>query len=242
MKNIIKTTILALALTTSANAIDKLTQKEASSLENLTIFKQAQVKIMAAYKSDKFYHIRANIRGQVNELFLTIDKKHLIAGDVINTINGEKLSVPVDLKNTIGQEAFTYGTGNEELILFTDPECPYCKKFESYFPQIKDKVKIKVFFYPLDFHPNAKDLSVYIMSKKTLDEKAQALFDATKDSKDFINRKIDQKDLTELNTKLSKHIQLAQELGVRGTPALFDKDGNKVSWVELLMKNGIQVK
>jgi thiol:disulfide interchange protein DsbC len=242
MTNIIKSTLLVLALFTSASAIEKLNQKEIKSLENLAIFQQAQIKIIDAYKSDDFYHVRANIRGQVNELYLTANKKHLIAGDIINTTNGSKITVPVDLKNTIGQEAFSYGTGKEELILFTDPECPYCKKFESYFPQIKDKVKIKIFFYPLDFHANAKDLSLYIMSKKTADQKAQALFDVTKDSSDFKNRSIDEKHLAELNTTLNKHIQLAQELGVRGTPALYDKNGNKVSWVELLMKNGIQVK
>ena len=35
---------------------------------------------------------------------------------------------------------------------------------------------------------------------------------------------------------------IAQRLGVQGTPALYDKDGKKVVWVNLLKEHGIIVK
>lgn len=226
---------------TAATAAEKLSDKQIKEIENLELFKRVQINVKSAYDAGSVYLLKVNVRGGSDEIYLTKDKKYLIAGDVINTTNGEKLSVPADLSKVNGNEAFTYGTGKDEYVLFTDPECPYCKKFESYLPQIKDKVKIKVMFFPLDFHKNAKDISTYVMSKKDQDAMATALFNTTKDSVDFKNRKIDAATQTKLNEKLEKQINIGKELGVQGTPAVFDKDGNKVSWVAMLSKYGIKV-
>ena len=226
---------------TAATAAEKLSDKQIKEIENLELFKRVQINVKSAYDAGSVYLLKVNVRGGSDEIYLTKDKKYLIAGDVINTTNGEKLSVPADLSKVNGNEAFTYGTGKDEYVLFTDPECPYCKKFESYLPQIKDKVKIKVMFFPLDFHKNAKDISTYVMSKKDQDAMATALFNTTKDSADFKNRKIDAATQTKLNEKLEKQINIGKELGVQGTPAVFDKDGNKVSWVAMLAKYGINV-
>ncbi len=100
------------------------------------------------------------------KFFLTKDKNYLISGVVVDVKTGSQISAPVDLSNLKNKEALIYGNGKDEYVLFTDPECSYCKKFESYFPLLKDKVKIKIFFFPLDFHENAKDLSFYIMGQK----------------------------------------------------------------------------
>lgn len=235
--------LLAFALTTtSLSAAQVLNNKQISEIENLELFKGINIKVLNAYDEGSFYLLRVSIRGGVDEIYLTKDKKFLIAGDVINTQTGEKLEIPVDLTGVKGNESFTYGSGDQEFFLFTDPECPYCKKFESYFPQIKDKVKINVFFYPLDFHENAKDISLYIMSQKTPEAKANAMFNITKDSELFKNRNIPKVELEKLEAHLEKQMEIAGKLGVRGTPAVYDTKGNKVSWAQLLMNYGIELK
>lgn len=83
--------------------------------------------------------------GNADEIYLTKDKKLILSGDLIDVNSGIKISAPADLTGVRGKEAFVYGKGTEEYFLFTDPECPYCKKFESYLPQIENKVKIKYF-------------------------------------------------------------------------------------------------
>ncbi len=48
--------------------------------------------------------------------------------------------------------------------------------------------------------------------------------------------------LEKLEKKLEEHINLGISLNVQGTPALFDKDGNSIVWVNLLEKYGIEFK
>lgn len=234
--------LLAFAIsTTTLTAYDELSKKEISNIENLNLFKEINIKIKNAYDMGSLYLLKVKVRGNSDEIYLTKDKQHLIAGDVLSTKNGEKLTIPVDLKEIRGKEALTFGTGKDEYFLFTDPQCPYCKKFESFFPQIKDKVKINIFFYPLDFHKEAKDLSLYVMSKKTQKEKEDALLNITANSDSFINRTISKDELKTLEKKLETQMQVAHELDVRGTPAVFDSKGNKVSWVQLLQNYGIEL-
>lgn len=241
MLKILKSIFIALAIISSANAAQTLSQNEINEIQNLELFKKAQVEVKQAYDAGSVYLVNVNIRGKSDKIFLTKDKKYLIAGDVIDTKTGEALEVPVDLKPTLGKEAFTFGTGTDEYVLFTDPECPYCKKFEEYFPQIEDKVKIRVFYFPLDMHKNARDISLYIMSQKTYKDKVKAMLGTTKDTDAFKNRKYADGELEKLQKQLDSQLAIAADLGIRGTPSVFDAEGNKVNWVGMLQKYGINV-
>lgn len=234
--------LLILGMSIALNATQELPKNELEKLENLELLKRAQIKVIKGFDNGSLYLLNIEVKGNADQVYLTKDKKFLIAGDVINTSTGERVSIPVDMTITKGKEAFTFGTGEDEFVLFTDPECPYCKKFESYFPQISDKVKIRVFYFPLSMHENAKDISLFNMSKKTLDEKIKAMMNTDKNSVDFKNRKYEKGELEKLEAHLQSQLDVAMKLNVQGTPAVFDKNGNKVSWVELLSKYGIQVK
>ena len=79
-------------------------------------------------------------------------------------------------------------------------------------------------------------MSMYIMSKKTNAEKIKAMLSININDEDYKNRNYSKKELAELETSLNAQIAIAQELEVRGTPAVFDKEGNKVSWPNMLTK------
>ncbi len=235
-------TVSAMAMFLNASST-QLNQETINNFKELELFKRVNIDIVNGHDLGSLYYLTIKVQGNPNTVYLTKDKKYLISGDVINTASGKKLVAPVDLSILEdGKEALTFGTGSNELVLFTDPECPYCKKFESYFKQIEDKVKIKVFFFPLDFHKNAKDISAYVMSKDTNEAKIEAMLNTTKDSEDFKNREIPTEKLNELYASIDEQMKLGIQLGVQGTPALFDKEGNAVSWTELLANYGIQVK
>lgn len=238
-KVIISSVILSSCLNAAMKEVSK---NEIAQMEQLELFKKAQIKITKAFDAGSIYILNINIQGNPDEIYLTKDKKLILSGDVINVNNGMKISAPVDLTGIIGKEAFVYGNGKEEYVLFTDPECPYCKKFESYLPQIKDKVKIRVFYYPLESHENAKDLSLYVMNKKTTNEKIDAMFDASENLDKVKNTKYTKDELQKLEKHLNEQIEIGMNLGVQGTPTIFDKEGNSVVWVSLLEKFGIQVK
>lgn len=241
-QNIGKKVLIALVLITSLNAANKLEKDEVNKIEELELFKRAQIKVINAYDMGSLYLLNIKAQDKLDDIYLTKDKKYLIAGNVIDTSNGKSLTIPADLNTLKNKEALTYGTGKDRYYLFTDPECPYCKQFESHLPKVKDKVDIKVFFYPLDFHKNAKDLSMYVMSKKTNDEKIKAMINNDINNKDYINRKYTKKQEEELKKQLEVQMKIANYLKVRGTPAIFDKDGNSVVWVELLEKYGVNVR
>ena len=244
MFDLVKKMLFIFLITTcSLNAaIKEVSKSEITQMEQLELFKRAQIKIVKAFDIGSLYILSINVQGNNDEIYLTKDKKLILSGDVIDVNNGMKISAPVDLTKAKGKEAFVYGNGKEEYYLFTDPECPYCKKLESYLPQIKDKVKIRVFYFPLETHENAKDLSLYIMSQKTLNAKIDAMFDASENLDKVKNAKYTQAQLAKLEKQLEEQIQLGISLNVQGTPTIFDKNGNNIIWVNLLEKFGIEVK
>ncbi|WP_419764670.1 MAG: DsbC family protein [Arcobacter sp.] len=243
MKKIFKI-VLMIGILFSLNAVasGELNKKEMSEIEKLPIFTGSGMHIIKAYKDEQFYLLRVNIQENIQELVLTADKNFLIAGKVYNTASGEELSIPNDVSILDGKEALTYGTGKDVYYLFTDPECPYCKKFESYFEDIKKDVQLKIFFFPLSFHKNAVALTQYILDNKTNAAKVDAMMNVTVDSKEFKNKKYSDKQKTSLNKIIAANMKLGEELGVRGTPALFDMNGKALSWVNVLQRYGVEVK
>ena len=239
-KNVLISSLLFSSVLNAANK--EVPKNEIAQMEQLELLKRAQIKINKAYDIGSLYILNITVQGNADEIYLTKDKKLILSGDVIDATNGMKISAPVDLTGIEGKEAFVFGKGTEEYILFTDPECPYCKKFESYLPQIESKVKIRVFYFPLESHENAKDLSLYVMSQKTSAKKIEAMFSANDNLQIAKNAKYTQAELAKLEKSLEEQIQIGMKLNVQGTPTIFDKDGKSVVWVNLLEKFGIEVK
>lgn len=244
MSYILKLLFLTFLFTNSSfAALKELNKNEALKLEQLELLKKNSIKINKAFDIGSLYMLDIIVKGNKDEVFLTKDKNYLISGVVVNSKTGFQISVPVDLSILKNKESFTYGNGKDEYVLFTDPECTYCKKFESYFAQIKDKVKIRVFYFPLDFHENAKNLTLYIMGQKTNNQKIDAMFEFNigDDLSKIKNIKYSKAELNKLEKQLDEHIDLAQTLNVQSTPALFNKEGNSIIWVDMLEKYGINV-
>jgi thiol:disulfide interchange protein DsbC len=238
-----KVIIGSLLFTSALNAANKeVSKNEIAQMEQLELLKRAQIKITKAYDNGSLYILNINVQGNADEIYLTKDKKYILSGDLIDVNNGMKITAPADLTGVRGKEAFVYGKGTEEYFLFTDPECPYCKKFESYLPQIENKVKIRVFYFPLESHENAKDLSLYIMSQKTSSQKIEAMFSGADNLDKAKNAKYTQAELAKLEKTLEEQVQIGMKLNVQGTPTIYDKDGKSIVWVNLLEKFGIEVK
>jgi thiol:disulfide interchange protein DsbC len=232
---------LLLGVSLSANYTE-VSNNEIAQMEQLELFKRAQIKITKAYDAGSVYILVINVQGNKDEIYLTKDKKLVLAGDAIDPSTGMKISAPVDVAPLRNKEAFIYGKGSEEYFLFTDPECKYCKMLETYLPKIQDKVKIRIFYYPLDSHTNAKDLSLYILSQKTTEKKIAAMFDSTANIEKIKSVKYSQAEREKLEKQLDEQMQIGMNLNVQGTPTLFDKDGKSIIWIDLLNKFGIEVK
>jgi thiol:disulfide interchange protein DsbC len=122
-----------------------------------------------------------------------IDFSQLPLGDAIKTVRGK---------------------GERVLAVFSDPDCPYCKRLEPELDKLNN-VTIYTFPYPLEsLHPESPNKAVAVWCAP---DRAHAWADLMKTGKAPANKNCD--------NPIQRNIQLAQRLGVNGTPTLFAADG-----------------
>lgn len=107
------------------------------------------------------------------------------------------------------------GKGERKLWVFSDPDCPYCKRLEAELAKL-DNVSIYTFLYPLDgLHPDAR-------------RKAQAIWcakDRAKAWETFMaSGKIPEGSRCE--NPVDRILRLGASLGINGTPTLVFEDGS----------------
>lgn len=215
--------------------------KEFSEIEFL---KKQNVGVKKVYDADSMYILEVAVGGRTDTVYMSKDKNYLIAGNVINLKTNDSLSAPIsNLEIAKNKEAFQYGKGDKEFIVFTDPECPYCKELEKYLPQLESKIKLNIFFFPLEaMHKDAKEISLFIMSQDTAEKKADAMFKTTATTDNFTKRVINPEVKKKAEAKLQEQKLVADEFGISGTPVIIDKDGNKMSWISFLESMGIKIR
>lgn len=206
-------------------------------LKSVPMLAQPHIKILKAYDHGLIYELSLEIdtpRGkQHTAAYLTKDKKVVVLGDALNAATGESIKRPLDMKMLRESADVTYGKGQNEYIVFTDPECPYCVKFEKMWPSIENKVKLYVFFMPLSNHRDATQMSYYVMKQKTQEGKSKALLDMANGDRSYERLTMTQQIHELFAQKIASNQQLANDFGARGTPAVFDNKGNSVSWPSL---------
>lgn len=122
-----------------------------------------------------------------------IDFSQLPLGDAIKTVRGK---------------------GERVLVVFSDPDCPYCKRLEAELDKL-DNVTLYIFPYPLEgLHPEAVDKAVAVWCAP---DRARAWADLMKTGKVPAKR--------DCENPIQRNIQLAQRLGINGTPTMVSADG-----------------
>lgn len=153
--------------------------------------------------------------------------KYVISGHIFEAAN--KHDVTADMLANLNRvdpaalplaDSFTekFGNGSRQLYVFSDPDCPFCKKLEHEIPKLKD-VTVHIFLYPLvALHPNARSMAVDIWCSK---DPAQAWHD--KMLEDTIPATLS------CDTPIDRNLALAQQLGVNATPTLIFPDGRMMA-------------
>jgi thiol:disulfide interchange protein DsbC len=108
------------------------------------------------------------------------------------------------------------GNGKRVFAVFSDPDCPFCKRLESTLSMVDDYT-MYVFLFPIEsLHPDAKLKSDRIWCAQS-PSKAWKAWNTAGD--------LAPKSTKECNTPIERNIKLAGELGISGTPALISKNG-----------------
>ena len=109
------------------------------------------------------------------------------------------------------------GNGKRVLVMFSDPYCPYCKKFEQTLQQV-DNITVYVFMYPV-IKPDLADHSRAVWCSP----------DRSKAWLDLALRGNPPSASPACETPVEKNLELGHKLGVNSTPTLFFASGERVS-------------
>lgn len=111
------------------------------------------------------------------------------------------------------------GNGSRKMVVFSDPDCPFCKRLEQNELSNITDVTIYTFLMPLDqLHPDAAN-------------KAKAIWcsaDRTKSWQDWVFNGQLPKKSANCDAPLDKVAALARKLGVTSTPTIFFADGKRM--------------
>lgn len=118
------------------------------------------------------------------------------------------------------KDAFTIvrGNGKRKLVVFEDPNCGYCKRFERDLQKV-DNVTVHMFLYPI-LGPDSTDKSRNIWCAK---DKAKAWMDWM-----VRDQAAPRADASCDATALTRNVELGKRYKITGTPTLVFADGSRV--------------
>ena len=200
----------------------KLTQDEAKGiLKNLV----EKVLSVEASEVQGLWVIDVESRGRKGPLYLDFSKKYLVSGNVIRLETMENLTQTrmtdlnrVDVSKIPLGDAVVIGksSAKHKIVVFDDPECPYCQKLQTEMNLVvskRDDVAFYIKMFPLASHPTAFEKAKAIVCEKS----AQLLEDSLA-GKPIPPPKCETKQIEE-------NIALGQKLGINSTPTLILPDG-----------------
>jgi thiol:disulfide interchange protein DsbC len=244
MIKIISTIVLLSTLILQASSIE-LNKKQLLDLKKLNkVLNKPSISIIKGIDHGTYYLLKMIQRKKKGSKELTafLEKSSgtLYVGSRYN-VNGFKSKFPVNKELIKKGISFSYGSGKKDLYIITDPECPYCIKFEKSIHGKLDEYRVHVIFYPLPYHKNAPAMVEWIMQGKDDIQKKSRMDDLMiKKSTEY------KKHLTKKGTKfiyskkvintMKKSKLAVKELGVRGTPSIFNANFNKIDWKTLIKK------
>jgi thiol:disulfide interchange protein DsbC len=187
-----------------------------------------------------FWTVDAEKGGQKFPIFIDFSKSYILAGSIIKLATGEDLTQQrmdklnngkpavasqspaarkVDIKSIPVDDAILLGKADakSKVIVFTDPECPYCKKVHVEMQEVvkaDPNIAFLIKLMPLKSHPNAYGLSKAILCSTN----PLAVLDAY-----FAGAPVAPSACP--TTKVDETLATAARLGITSTPTLVMPDG-----------------
>lgn len=149
-------------------------------------------------------------------LYFVPKSGHLLTGELWNSAGQNLTSVSRGrmmeerLQMLPLDKAIKIGSGPNQVVEISDPDCPFCRDGSEFF-SARDDVTRYIFLFPLDrIHPKAALKSSYILSSADPRQAYKAVYAGAFDEQplpEFVD-----------NGLLLEHRKAANSIGVRGTP------------------------
>jgi thiol:disulfide interchange protein DsbC len=157
--------------------------------------------------------------------FVREDLTLLIRGEVLDLKSNESLTANLLEANRPRiapsaldtRDAIAFGSGARHLYVFSDPDCPFCRRLESELAKLHD-VQVFVFPFPLtSLHPNAATVAETLWCQQ---DRASAW-------RQYLSTGVAPA-AAHCDNPIARNVALGQRLQVRGTPALIFDDGTVI--------------
>lgn len=174
------------------------------------------------------------IYGNMKSNYLTVGHMFDVYTRDDITDNLVKQNTPkIDLKQINIQDAVVSkapSSVNKKLIVFIDPDCPYCRQLEAQIYQqgIDKKADIYYMLMPLPMHPNAKAHSTNIICSK---DQIATLKEYMVNDND--NPKVTLADGCNIDPVLERIGSVTRSLSINGTPAIVTGDGTMIMGADI---------
>ncbi|AAZ98284.1 thiol:disulfide interchange protein DsbC [Thiobacillus denitrificans ATCC 25259] len=160
-------------------------------------------------------------------VYVDAKAKYVFAGDVIDLKNRTNLTqARLNQLQAVSWDVFPLnnalktvkGNGARKLVLFSDVDCPYCRKFEAELTKV-DNITVYTFLYPIaGLHPKAVQTSKQIWCAPDRNKAWDA----------YITRGTVPDNDGKCANPVDATIALGNRLKVNGTPTLFFANGVRV--------------
>jgi thiol:disulfide interchange protein DsbC len=158
-------------------------------------------------------------------VFIDFSKQYLISGNVIRLADKTNVTRKraqqmhtVDINSIPLADALLMGSPNarHKAIVFTDPECPYCKKLHDEMKEVIKRapdIAFLIKLFPLPMHPEAHGISQSIVCNNSME---------------YLELSFAGKPVPAPNCQIpvvDETIEIGKKLGVRSTPTIILPDG-----------------
>jgi len=109
------------------------------------------------------------------------------------------------------------GTGRRKIAILSDPNCPYCKRFEEDLAKLDD-ITVHIFPYAVISPQSVRQAKSVWCSK-----------DRVKAWNDLMFRRIEPQAAPDCDTPVEKLVEFGRKLGVNSTPTWFIETGERYS-------------
>ncbi len=160
-------------------------------------------------------------------IYVDAKAQYVFAGDVIDLKNRSNLTqARLNQLQAVKWDALPLkdalktvkGKGERKLAVFSDVDCPYCRKFEAELAKV-DNITVYTFLYPIEgLHPKAVQTSKQIWCAP----------DRNKAWDDYITRGTVPNNDGKCANPVDATIALGSKLKVSGTPTLIFANGQRV--------------
>lgn len=200
-------------------------QADEAAIRKVLVSKFPEAKIASIQKTPYSGLYEVYMDGQL--VYADANAQYIFLGDVVDVKNranltqarlGELNAVPhsqLPLNNALKT---VKGKGERKLVVFSDADCPYCRKFEEELKKV-DNITVYTFLLPIEgLHPKAVQISRQVWCAP----------DKNKAWDDYMSSgKIPAND-GKCNNPISENIALGAKLGVNGTPTIILSNGQRI--------------